>query len=128
MEELIQLNVRIPVKLKAELIKYVQYMEQPEGRRPTETEDWPDSLSAVARQALEHFLYTHPRHKRSRIMEGASYRPPATLDDPNDPLPISRLQPKRRKRQPLNRNRPQTTNNTDTTTGTSTDQLEPIKE
>lgn len=109
MEELIQMNVRIPVRLKSELMKYLEYMGQDEGRRPTETEDWPDTLSAVARQALEHFLYTHPRSKRTRL-KGGTILPPA---DPNSPMPISRIQPKRRLTEPTKHRKHETATTSD---------------
>lgn len=73
----VQLNVRIPLRLRAELDKYLDYMKSPEHRRPPETTYWPSSSTAVVAEALQQFLDNHAQKKRT-----GPNAPPAVVQKP----------------------------------------------
>ncbi len=63
-DKMTQLNVRIPLRTRARLDKYQDYMQRPEVDRPPHTIDWPQSLAAIVREALDEWLSEHtPKSK-----------------------------------------------------------------
>ena len=56
----VQVNVRVPLGLRAEIDEYLAFMAEPEHRRPDNTIAWPGSLSGTVILALEQFLIAHP--------------------------------------------------------------------
>ncbi len=56
----VQVNVRVPLIIRAGIDGYLAYMSEPEHRRPDNTVNWPDSLSGTVIEALTEFLDTHP--------------------------------------------------------------------
>lgn len=55
----VQVNVRVPLRLRAMVDDYLDYMSQPDHRRPPTTASWPSSLSGTVIIALEEFLINH---------------------------------------------------------------------
>lgn len=61
----VQLNVQIPVPLRTELERYLQYMDKvPVNRRPKETRSWPKTLQDAVETAINEFLEEHPQRIR----------------------------------------------------------------
>ena len=56
----VQVNVRVPLRTRARLDDYLDYVSEPEHRRPDNTANWPDSLSGTVIEALTEFLDSHP--------------------------------------------------------------------
>lgn len=75
LDQLVQLNVRIPLGLRMRLDRFLDYMELPEEDRSKASVDnnWPSSLQELVRQALEEFLATRNLKQRP----GKDPKPPA---------------------------------------------------
>ncbi len=56
----VQVNVRVPLGTRARLDDYLDYVSEPEHRRPANTAYWPESLSGTVIAAIEDFLDRHP--------------------------------------------------------------------
>lgn len=60
----VQVNVRVPLRLRQRIDEYLQYMDLPIEKRAPETDDWPTSLGGLVQEAIDNFLVTHPRQLR----------------------------------------------------------------
>lgn len=80
-DQMVQLNVRIPMRTRVRLEQYQEYMELPESERPESTIDWPISLAAIVREALDEWLAEHPKERRRGGRKG----------EPKPPKVISRI-------------------------------------
>lgn len=60
----IQFNTRISLRQRENLDKFLEYMQKPLRDRPEETEDWPDTITAVVDEALSTFFAEHPMRPR----------------------------------------------------------------
>ena len=56
----VQVNVRVPLGTRARLDDYLDYVSEPEHRRPEASAHWPMSLSGTVIVAIDEFLNTHP--------------------------------------------------------------------
>ncbi len=56
----VQVNVRVPLGTRARLDDYLDYVSEPEHRRPEASAHWPTSLSGTVIAALDEFLEAHP--------------------------------------------------------------------
>lgn len=61
----VQMNLRIPVRLRERLDEFLQYMELDLRQRAPRTEDWPSTLTDLTVQALNDFLATHEKEVRT---------------------------------------------------------------
>lgn len=56
----VQLNFRIPLRLRMRVDKYTEFMRLPISRRPPHTEEWPSTMTGLVTVAIEEFLANHP--------------------------------------------------------------------
>ena len=56
----VQVNVRVPLYVRARLDSYLDYVSEPLHRRPDNTAHWPTSLSGTVIVAIDEFLDSHP--------------------------------------------------------------------
>jgi len=54
-----QLNVRVPLRTRARLDEYLEYIQGEWPQKPVHTLDWPRGVSEVVREALEAWLADH---------------------------------------------------------------------
>jgi len=71
---MVQVNVRLPVRLRDRMERYLQGMDMPSQKRAPETEDWPDTMQGLVAQAVDEFLLTHKPEGR----KGPDAKPPLT--------------------------------------------------
>ena len=81
-DQMVQLNVRIPMRVRVRLDQYQEYMNLPEDQRPPDTIDWPITLAGIVREALDEWLASHPKNLRKG---GKGARPPAAETKPKKP-------------------------------------------
>jgi len=87
-DKAVQLNVRIPLRTRARLDRYMDYMSNQSVQRPHDTLDWPSSLAAIVREALDDWLLAHPTHRgRTHLREDDTLPPPT-------PKQQSKIKPK----------------------------------
>lgn len=66
----VQVNVRIPLRLRIRMDEFLDYMSEPSSKRSVESEDWPDSLASLVRTAIDEFLLSHPQNPRRQNKTG----------------------------------------------------------
>lgn len=88
LDQLVQLNVRIPLQLRIRMDQFIDYNQQPDSERSQEAVDnnWPSTLQELTTQALQLFLATHPIKQRRGPKPG---RKP-----PKPPTDLSKVKPK----------------------------------
>lgn len=64
LDQKVQINTRVPIRLRMHLDQYRKYMERPETERPQQTHDWPRTVEEIVSQALKEFLAKHPQKER----------------------------------------------------------------
>lgn len=74
-DQMVQLNVRIPLRTKARLEAHIEYLEDDSIPKPDETIDWPHSLAGIVREALDDYLASRPNLQKKGQEKGTP-RPP----------------------------------------------------
>lgn len=75
LDELVQVNVRIPLRLRIRIDKVADYAKRPRKERPESTYNWPSTVQGVVQEALEEYLSSHIIREKS----GPKQKPPADL-------------------------------------------------
>lgn len=75
LDELVQVNVRIPLRLRIRIDKVAEYAKRPQKERPESTYNWPSTVQGVVQEALEEYLASHIIREKS----GPKTKPPADL-------------------------------------------------
>lgn len=75
LDELVQINVRIPLRLRIRIDKVAEYAKRPRKERPESTYNWPSTVQGVVQEALEEYLARHIVKEKS----GPKPKPPADL-------------------------------------------------
>lgn len=75
LDELVQVNVRIPLRLRIRIDKVVEFSRRPRKERPESTYNWPSTVQGVVQEALEEYLSSHIVKEKS----GPKPKPPADL-------------------------------------------------
>jgi len=60
----IQFNTRISYRMRSAMDTYLDFMGRPLEERPTNTEEWPNSIVTVIDDALTTFFADHPTQLR----------------------------------------------------------------
>lgn len=83
LDELVQINVRIPLRLRIRIDKVAEYAKRPRKERPESTYNWPSTVQGVVQEALEEYLSSHIIREKS----GPKEKPPADLSKIQPKLP-----------------------------------------
>jgi hypothetical protein len=60
----VQVNVRLPIKLRARMEEFLQYVDQPSEHRVPDSDNWPTSIQGLVQSAIEDYLALHPLETR----------------------------------------------------------------
>lgn len=99
----VQLNVRIPVRLRVRMEEFLQYQERPLADRIPESEDWPTSMQALVKAAVEDYLARRPLKTRTGSNKSRKpkpeVRPRNIIPAPNSQEAIAQRRQEEKKRQ-----------------------------